>query len=91
MTIEHRLFSYISMNWRGRPLTDDQTVVNLIASTTTKAGLTVKVRLDKNTYQRGIKVSPDELRTLALRPHKFHGEWNYTIKPNEEVAWLLCH
>jgi len=80
--IEHRLFSYISMNWRGRPLTDYQTVVNLIASTTTKAGLTVKVRLDKKTYQRGIKVSPDEINQLALRQHEFHGEWNYTIKPN---------
>lgn len=80
--IEHRLFSYISMNWRGRPLTDYQTVVNLIASTTTKAGLTVKVRLDKKIYQRGIKVSPDEMNKIALRQHAFHGEWNYTIKPN---------
>ena len=80
--IEHRLFSYISMNWRGRPLTDYRTVVNLIASTTTKAGLTVRVRLDKNTYQRGIKVSPEELQTIALRQHEFHGEWNYTIRPN---------
>lgn len=80
--VEHRLFSYISMNWRGRPLTDYQTVVNLIASTKTKTGLTVKVRLDKNTYQRGIKVSPDELKKIALQPHEFHGEWNYTIKPN---------
>jgi len=80
--IEHRLFSYISMNWRGRPLTDYQTVVNLIASTTTKTGLTVKVRLDKRKYQRGIKVSQDELNKIALRQHEFHGEWNYTIKPN---------
>jgi transposase len=79
--IEHRLFSYISMNWRGRPLTDYRTVVNLIASTTTKTGLTVKVRLDKRSYQRGIKVSPDELKKIALRPHDFHGEWNYTIRP----------
>jgi hypothetical protein len=79
--IEHRLFSYISMNWRGRPLTDYRTVVNLIASTTTKTGLTVKVRLDKKLYQRGIKVSQDELEKIALRPHNFHGEWNYTIRP----------
>jgi len=79
--IEHRLFSYISMNWRGRPLTDYRTVVNLIASTTTKTGLTVKVRLDKRSYQRGIKVSQDELEKIALRPHNFHGEWNYTIRP----------
>lgn len=79
--IEHRLFSYISMNWRGRPLTDYRTVVNLIASTTTKTGLTVKVRLDKKTYQRGIKVSPEELQKIALQQHAFHGEWNYTIMP----------
>ena len=80
--IEHRLFSYISMNWRGRPLTDYRTVVNLIAATTTKTGLTVKVRLDKKKYQRGIKVSLEELKKIALQQHEFHGEWNYTIKPN---------
>lgn len=79
--IEHRLFSYISMNWRGRPLTDYQTVVNLIASTTTTTGLTVKSRLDKNTYKRGIKVSNEELKNIKLKQHKFHGEWNYTIEP----------
>ena len=79
--IEHRLFSYISMNWRGRPLTDYRTIVNLIASTTTKAGLIVKVRLDKKTYQRGIKVSAEEMRSLNIHPHEFHGEWNYTIEP----------
>jgi hypothetical protein len=70
------------MNWRGHPLTDYQTIVNLIASTTTKASLTVKVRLDINRYQRGVKVSAEELSGIALKPHKFHGEWNYTIKPN---------
>lgn len=80
--IEHRLFSYISMNWRGRPLTDYRTVVNLIASTATNTGLTVKVRLDKKKYQRGIKVSEEELKNLIIQQHKFHGEWNYTIIPN---------
>jgi transposase len=79
--IEHRLFSFISMNWRGRPLVDYQTIVNLIASTTTKTGLTVKVRLDTNRYQRGIKVSAEELSRIVIEPHEFHGEWNYTIKP----------
>ena len=69
------------MNWRGRPLTDYKTVVNLIAATTTKSGLTIKVRLDKKTYQRGIKVSSEELKNIKLRQHKFHGEWNYTITP----------
>lgn len=79
--IEHRLFSYISMNWRGRPLTDYETVVNLIASTTTKTGLTVKVRLDKNKYERGIKVPADEIKNLKIKRNRFHGEWNYTIFP----------
>jgi transposase len=79
--IEHRLFSYISMNWRGRPLTDYQTVVSLIAATTTKTGLFVKVRLDKKTYERGIKVPAVELKNLKVSAHDFHGEWNYTIKP----------
>jgi len=80
--IEHRLFSFISMNWRGRPLTDYRTVVHLIASTKTKSGLTVRVRLDKKSYQRGIKVSPEEMQKITLRQHAFHGEWNYTIKPS---------
>ena len=79
--IEHRLFSFISMNWRGRPLTDYVTIVNLIAATTTKTGLTVKARLDKNIYPRGIKVSKEELQNLNITPHAFHGEWNYTIRP----------
>jgi Rhodopirellula transposase DDE domain len=79
--IEHRLFSYISINWRGRPLTDYQSVVNLIAATKTTTGLTVKARLDKKTYERGIKVSVEELESLRIRPHKFHGEWNYTVQP----------
>ena len=79
--IEHRLFSYITMNWRGRPLTDYRTVVELIASTTTKAGLTVKVRLDKKQYKRGIKVPMNEIKNLNIFRHRFHGEWNYTIKP----------
>lgn len=79
--IEHRLFSFISLNWRGKPLTDYRTIVNLIAATTTKAGLTVKVRLDKKIYKRGIKVSTKELNAINLNKHSFHGDWNYTIKP----------
>jgi transposase len=89
--IEHRLFSFISMNWRGRPLTDYRTIVNLIASTTTKSGLTVRVRLDTNRYQRGIKVSEEELGRIALEPHEFQGKWNYTIRPNYEMSLLFCH
>ena len=79
--IEHRLFSYITLNWRGRPLTDYRTVVSLIAATTTRAGLSVKARLDRKTYERGIKVTAEEMQNINLKRHEFHGEWNYTIKP----------
>ncbi len=79
--IEHRLFSYISMNWRGRPLTDYRTIVNLIASTKTRSGLRVKVRVDTKEYQKGRKVSKKEIKGLNIQRHKFHGEWNYTICP----------
>jgi hypothetical protein len=79
--IEHRLFSYITLNWRGRPLADYRTVVSLIAATTTRTGLIVKARLDRNTYTRGIKVSAQEMQSIKLQRHEFHGEWNYTIKP----------
>ena len=79
--IEHRLFSFISINWRGKPLLSYQTIVSLIASTKTKAGLTVKVRLDKRNYEKGIEVSQQEMSEINLLKHSFHGEWNYTIKP----------
>lgn len=79
--IEHRLFSYITMNWRGRPLTDYRTVVDLIAATTTKTGLIVKARLDKKKYKKGIKVSAVEMEKLSIRRSTFHGEWNYTLSP----------
>lgn len=79
--IEHRLFSFISMNWRGKPLLTYQTIINLIASTTTKTGLTVKVRLDKRNYKKGIEVTKKEMDSINLIKHVFQGEWNYTIKP----------
>ncbi|EQD63848.1 Transposase, Rhodopirellula-type [mine drainage metagenome] len=75
------MFSFITANWRGRPLTDYRTVVNLIAGTTTQTGLIVKARLDRRKYRRGIKVPKKELQALHLTPHDFHGEWNYTIAP----------
>ena len=78
--IEHRLFSFITQNWRGKPLYDLQTVVNLISSTTTKAGLIVKSAIDDNYYEKGLKVSDKELEQVKLKRHEFHGEWNYTIK-----------
>ena len=81
--IEHRLFSYISMNWRGRPLTDYRIIVNLIASTKTTSGLTVKVRLDKKKYNIGIKLSKEEIDSVNIKKHKFHGEWNYTLSPRK--------
>ncbi len=78
--VEHRLFSAISMNWRGRPLTSHQVVVNLIANTTNRKGLKVRARLDEAYYPTGKKVSDKDLAAVPLSPHKFHGEWNYTIK-----------
>jgi len=78
--IEHRLFSYITMNWRGRPLTSYQVVVNLIAATTTDTGLRVEADLDTEVYPLKVKVTDDQLANINLHPHHFHGEWNYTIK-----------
>lgn len=83
--IEHKLFSFITMNWRGRPLTSYRTIVKLIASTKTKAGLTVKVRLDKRKYRKGIEVPKKILDNLNLSQHEFHGEWNYTISPKNNL------
>lgn len=79
--IEHRLFSFISMNWRGKPLTSFETILNLISSTTTKSGLTVKAEIDLNKYPKGIKVSDAQMRLLAIRRNEFHGEWNYMLNP----------
>jgi hypothetical protein len=79
--IEHRLFSFITMNWRGKPLVSHQAIVNLIASTTTSTGLIVKAALDTNHYDTKIKVSDKELAALRLQRNDFHGEWNYLVKP----------
>ena len=80
--MEHRLFSHISMNWRGRPLLEDyETVVNLIGTTTTSAGLRVECALDERTYEKGVKVSKAEMAALDIEGDEFHPEWNYTIKP----------
>lgn len=83
--IEHRMFSYISMNWRGRPLISHETIVNLIGSTTTRAGLTINAELDANLYEKGIHVSDEELEMVNLTKAKFHGEWNYSIAANCSV------
>ena len=79
--IEHRLFSFISQNWRGKPLVSHEVIVNLIAATTTETGLKVACELDRNSYPSGIKVSKEEMEGIKLRKDKFHGEWNYTILP----------
>jgi hypothetical protein len=79
--IEHRLFSFITKNWRGRPLTSYQVIVNLIAHTTTKAGLLVKAAVDTNRYETGKEVSDEDLARVRIIPATFHGEWNYTIRP----------
>ena len=80
--IEHRLFSFITQNWRGRPLIRYQTIVQLIAATTTETGLKVQCEIDANTYPKGVKVEDDEMAALNIRRHDFHGEWNYTITPH---------
>ena len=82
--IEHRLFSFISSNWRGEPLRDYETVVKLIAKTTTAKGLTVTCRLDRRKYPTGRKVTTEELSQLNLQRDKFHGEWNYVIRPRAD-------
>jgi Rhodopirellula transposase DDE domain len=80
--IEHRMFSFISMNWRGRPLVTYRTIVELISATTTKKGLTIRAEEDLNYYETGTKVTKAELAAVPLTPHEFHGDWNYTIAPS---------
>lgn len=79
--IEHRMFCHITQNWRGRPLISHEVIVHLIAHTVTQQGLKIRAELDRRSYPTGTKVSQDELRQLKLKPHSFHGDWNYTITP----------
>lgn len=81
--IEHRLFSFISQNWRGKPLVSHEVIVNLIAATTTKGGLRVQCELDKNAYPTGRKVSEQEFAAIRIQRDEFHGEWNYTVKASQ--------
>jgi hypothetical protein len=78
--IEHRMFCHITQNWRGRPLESVETVVSLIGNTVTKTGLRIKAALDRRLYEKAITVSDDQLASLHIRPHRFHGEWNYTLR-----------
>src|SRR6516164_745881 len=84
--IEHRLFSFITINWRGKPLLSYRTIVQLIAATTTDAGLKVRAILDENKYPKGVKVTDAQLAAVNLTRHGFHGEWNYTICPNRKPS-----
>jgi hypothetical protein len=83
---EHRLWSQVSMNWRGRPLTSHEVIVDLIGATTTSTGLKVRAELDQGYYYpEGVKISKKEMDALALRRHDFHGDWNYTVLPGQPV------
>jgi len=77
--IEHRLFSFISQNWRGKPLINLATIVSLIAGTKTTKGLKVRCELDRNKYPNKVKVTPEQMSNIRIKPEDFHGEWNYTI------------
>jgi hypothetical protein len=81
--IEHRLFSFISKNWRGKPLISAAVIINLISAVKTDTGLNVECILDNNTYRTGIKVTEEEYNAINIKRHKFHGEWNYTISPQK--------
>ena len=83
--IEHRLFSFISLNWKGQPLINYETIVNLIGGARTRAGLKVKAVLDTNEYETGIKVSDEQLEEIRIRRHKVHAAWNYTISPRRRA------
>ena len=82
--IEHRLFSFITINWRGKPLRSYRTIVQLIAAITTDTGLKVRAELDENKYPKGVKVSDAQLAAVNLSRHSFHGDWNYTIAPRRK-------
>lgn len=81
--IEHRLFSYITMNWRGRPLTSHEVIVNSIAATTTRTGLTVHAELDTDAYETGVRIGDRQMDALPLHRHEWHGDWNYTLVRHE--------
>ena len=84
--VEHRLFSFISSNWRGEPLCDYETIVNLIARTTTAKGLQVICRLDRRRYATGRRISDEAMNSINLERNRFHGDWNYVIRPHRTAA-----
>jgi hypothetical protein len=84
--IEHRLFSFVTQNWRGKPLDSHATIVKLIASTTTATGLKVYCELDDHEYEKGLAVTDEQMAQLNIKPHEFHGDWNYTIRPTRKTG-----
>jgi len=78
------MFCWITENWRGKPLTSHAVIVNLIANTTTAAGLRIEARVDERSYEKGIKITDEEMASLNLKPAGFHGDWNYTIAPRRQ-------
>ena len=82
--VEHRLFSFITNDWRGKPLVSHRVIVNLVANATTAKGLVVKAAVDESTYETGMKVADDQMARLQIVPAMFHGEWNYTIVPRRK-------
>jgi hypothetical protein len=82
--IEHRLFSFITQNWRGKPLDSHAAIVKLIASTTTATGLKVYCELDEHDYEKGLGVTDEQMAELNIKRHEFHGDWNYTIRPRRK-------
>ena len=83
------MFSFISQNWRGKPLISHEVIINLIANTTTEKGLEIQCVLDENKYPKGIKISDKELAKVNIKREDFHGEWNYTIEPSDENAQVI--
>ena len=84
--IEHRMFSFITINWRGRPLTSVRTIVELISATTTRTGLTVQAAYDPEWYAKAVKITDKQLAAVPLTPHDFHGDWNYTINAHSNLS-----
>src|SRR5205823_10758602 len=80
--IEHGMFRFVSLNWRGKPLESLEVIVNLIAGTTTTTGLKIYARLDERVYEKGVEVADDQLAAVNITRHQFHGDWNYTITPS---------
>lgn len=87
--IEHRMISYISQNWRGKPLVSIETIINPIGATKTNNGLSIQTSVDANEYTKGIKIKDKEIESLALEREAFHGEWNYTLRPRKIVQVIL--